>query len=80
MCQIAKDDLKRLFGYMDSDGSGEVAYEEFVRSIQKAQSRDVRMQLLALMLHINEVTPMLKVWSMHRKSTVSFPRRRYKHV
>jgi len=62
LLDIDKDDLQRLFGYMDTDGSGEVAYEEFVRSIQKAQSRDVRMQLLALMLHLSEVTPILKAF------------------
>eukprot|EP00971_Amphidinium_carterae_P155213 3077965-Amphidinium_carterae.1 len=62
LLDIDKEDLKRLFGYMDADGSGEVAYEEFVRSIQKAQSRDVRMQLLAMMLHLSEVTPVLKAF------------------
>eukprot|EP00930_Biecheleria_cincta_P017379 TRINITY_DN13835_c0_g1_i1.p1 TRINITY_DN13835_c0_g1~~TRINITY_DN13835_c0_g1_i1.p1 ORF type:complete len:651 (+),score=152.54 TRINITY_DN13835_c0_g1_i1:26-1954(+) len=52
--------LKDLFTLMDTDGSGDVSYDELVRYIHRADSFDMRRQMMFLKLQMQDVSRRIK--------------------
>jgi len=49
---IGEDDVSSLFYLMDSDKSGDLSIEEFVRTIAKSSADDIRKQMMYLRLNV----------------------------
>mmetsp|Transcript_21531 Transcript_21531/g.61603 ORF Transcript_21531/g.61603 Transcript_21531/m.61603 type:complete len:801 (+) Transcript_21531:227-2629(+) len=52
---ITETDLMELFRLMDTDGSGQLGYTEFVESFHRAQNQDARMYMMFMSLRIQRM-------------------------
>lgn len=57
---IRFDDLTNLFYLMDKDGSGDLTYEELVECISRADSNDLKRQIMMLKLQMSDVWTRLR--------------------
>eukprot|EP00930_Biecheleria_cincta_P032210 TRINITY_DN22358_c0_g1_i1.p1 TRINITY_DN22358_c0_g1~~TRINITY_DN22358_c0_g1_i1.p1 ORF type:complete len:609 (+),score=113.60 TRINITY_DN22358_c0_g1_i1:35-1828(+) len=57
---IKEEELESLFNLMDKDGSGELSYEELVGCISRADSNDLKRQMMLLKLQIQDVWDRLR--------------------
>mmetsp|Transcript_5547 Transcript_5547/g.13690 ORF Transcript_5547/g.13690 Transcript_5547/m.13690 type:complete len:665 (+) Transcript_5547:102-2096(+) len=53
--QIQKDDCNAVFGILDKDGSGDVAYSEFVEEIHKMKTHDAHTILIFIKYYVCEI-------------------------
>lgn len=69
MMDISRDELHSLFNILDEDGSGDVAYPEFVEQMHKMKSQDSQMLLVFIRSNIKElrgsVNQMLRLAKEH---------------
>jgi len=52
LLRIDEEGLLTLFQLMDSNGDGDINYEEFTKCMKAAQVQDIRMQMMTLKLHV----------------------------
>jgi len=52
---VHKEDMQRLFHVLDQDGSGGVAYQEFIEQLHKMKSQDLQMMLVFLTSHVKDI-------------------------
>eukprot|EP00930_Biecheleria_cincta_P077024 TRINITY_DN6425_c0_g1_i1.p1 TRINITY_DN6425_c0_g1~~TRINITY_DN6425_c0_g1_i1.p1 ORF type:complete len:675 (+),score=130.96 TRINITY_DN6425_c0_g1_i1:30-2027(+) len=57
---IGRNDLTAIFELMDSSRTGFLSCDEFINQLQKAQTQDIRVQMLTLKLHVKNVSRMLE--------------------
>eukprot|EP00930_Biecheleria_cincta_P050899 TRINITY_DN36074_c0_g1_i1.p1 TRINITY_DN36074_c0_g1~~TRINITY_DN36074_c0_g1_i1.p1 ORF type:complete len:596 (-),score=92.31 TRINITY_DN36074_c0_g1_i1:79-1866(-) len=57
---IREGELESLFNVMDKDGSGDLSYVEFVTCISRADSNDLRRQVMMLKLQLQDVYERVK--------------------
>eukprot|EP00927_Polykrikos_kofoidii_P020626 TRINITY_DN19826_c1_g2_i1.p1 TRINITY_DN19826_c1_g2~~TRINITY_DN19826_c1_g2_i1.p1 ORF type:complete len:581 (-),score=84.22 TRINITY_DN19826_c1_g2_i1:254-1996(-) len=52
---IDRHDMQELFVLMDRDHSGSLSYDEFVRTVQRAETQDLRMQMMVMKLQLSNI-------------------------
>eukprot|EP00927_Polykrikos_kofoidii_P080260 TRINITY_DN7712_c1_g1_i1.p1 TRINITY_DN7712_c1_g1~~TRINITY_DN7712_c1_g1_i1.p1 ORF type:complete len:633 (-),score=97.88 TRINITY_DN7712_c1_g1_i1:114-2012(-) len=57
---IDRSDIAQLFHLMDNDQSGTVTYDEFMNCIKKAETQDMRVQMMVLKLLVSDIASSLK--------------------
>eukprot|EP00927_Polykrikos_kofoidii_P080257 TRINITY_DN7712_c0_g3_i1.p1 TRINITY_DN7712_c0_g3~~TRINITY_DN7712_c0_g3_i1.p1 ORF type:complete len:700 (+),score=104.46 TRINITY_DN7712_c0_g3_i1:157-2100(+) len=60
MLSIDRADVSQLFRLMDNDQSGTVSYDEFMSCIQKAETQDMRVQMMVLKIQICDIARAVK--------------------
>jgi Ca2+-binding EF-hand superfamily protein len=60
MLSIDRSDIAQLFRLMDGDLSGTVTYEEFINCIRKAETQDMRVQMMVLKLQVSDIGRSMK--------------------
>eukprot|EP00927_Polykrikos_kofoidii_P016307 TRINITY_DN17352_c0_g1_i1.p1 TRINITY_DN17352_c0_g1~~TRINITY_DN17352_c0_g1_i1.p1 ORF type:complete len:617 (+),score=81.88 TRINITY_DN17352_c0_g1_i1:96-1946(+) len=52
---LERKDIVQLFFLMDQDSSGTISQDEFIECLRKAESQDMRVQMLALKLQVSDI-------------------------
>eukprot|EP00927_Polykrikos_kofoidii_P016310 TRINITY_DN17352_c0_g1_i4.p1 TRINITY_DN17352_c0_g1~~TRINITY_DN17352_c0_g1_i4.p1 ORF type:complete len:650 (+),score=72.36 TRINITY_DN17352_c0_g1_i4:103-2052(+) len=80
--ELERKDIMQLFLLMDEDSSGTISQEEFIECIRKAESQDMRVQMLALKLQVSGIARAVEehmstlVNLMSKQSLLSVKKRR----
>lgn len=55
LMDVKEDDLEAVFGILDKDGSGDVAYNEFIEELHRMKSHDSHTMLIFIKYYVTEI-------------------------
>jgi Ca2+-binding EF-hand superfamily protein len=60
MLDLDRTDISQLFDLMDNDDSGTLSYPEFLNCVRKAETQDLRVQMMVVKLRMGDIAKSVK--------------------